>query len=123
MCDLNIQNIRVVKAMLRLLEICSRLSINFFKRKIGAIGVDRNVLDMFLEILNCSIMNIPFIFLGLPIGGTSSESSFWDPMITKVMKSLSIWKGKNLFFVVQSSILYMLKDYNASVQILMGLGF
>jgi len=72
MCDLNIQNIRVVKAMLRLFEIFSRLSINFFKRKIGAIGVDRNVLEMFLEILNCSIMNIPFIFLGLPIGGTSS---------------------------------------------------
>jgi len=43
-------------------------------------------------------MNIPFIYLGLPIGGTSSKASFWDPVITKVMKRLSIWKGKNLSF-------------------------
>jgi len=76
LCELNIQNIRFVKARLRLFEICSRLRINFFKSKIGALGVDRNVLEMFYEILNCSIMNISFVYLGLPIGGNSAKASF-----------------------------------------------
>ncbi|XP_068487111.1 uncharacterized protein [Phaseolus vulgaris] len=76
LCELNIQNIRFVKARLRLSEICSRLRINFFKSKIGALGVDRNVLEMFSEILNCSIMNILFVYLGLPIGGNSAKASF-----------------------------------------------
>jgi len=89
MCESNIQNTRVVKALLRLFEIFFGLKINFFKSKISVFGVDRNVLDMFSEILNCSIVNIPFVYLGLSIRGNSSKASFWDPVITKVVKRLS----------------------------------
>ena len=47
LCDSNIQNICVVKAMLKCFEIYFGLRINFFKRKIGVLGMDRNMLEMF----------------------------------------------------------------------------
>ena len=85
--------------MLRFFEICYGLKINFFKSKIGAIGVDKNVLEMFSEVLHCTIMNLPFVYLGFPIGGNPSKANFRDPVITKVKKRLSTWKGKTLSFV------------------------
>ena len=99
MCDSNIQNICVVKPMLRFFEICYGFRINFFKSKISALGLDINVLKMFSEVLHCSIMNIQFVYLGLPIGGNPSKAYFWDPMITKVKKRLPTWKGKHISFV------------------------
>jgi len=98
MCESNIQNISAIKRILRCFEICSGLRINFFKRKIGSIGVDKNVLGSFSEVLHCNIMNIPFLYIGLPIGGKSTKISFRDPVLTKVKKRLSMWKGKNLSF-------------------------
>jgi len=65
LCDSNIQNIHSIKVMLRCFEICFGLRVNFFKRKIGVVGVNRIMLDSFSEVLQCSIMNIPFIYLVL----------------------------------------------------------
>jgi len=65
LCELNIQNILTIKVMLRCFEIGFGLRVNFHKSKIGAVGVDMNSLDLFSEVLQCNIMNIPFTFLGL----------------------------------------------------------
>ena len=53
---------------------------------------------MYSEILHCSLMDIPFTYLGLPIGGNQARCSFWDPVLSKIRKKLSIWKGRNLSF-------------------------
>jgi len=50
------------------------LELIFFKSKIGALGLDRNTLESF--VLQCSIMNIPFIYLGFSIGGNSTKATF-----------------------------------------------
>ena len=41
-----------IKAMLRCFELGSGLKVNFHKSKIGAIGVDRNLVKMYSEILH-----------------------------------------------------------------------
>ena len=51
--------------------------------------MDTNMLEMLYEVLRCSIMNLPFVYLGLSIGGNPSKAEFWDPVITKVKKRLS----------------------------------
>jgi len=93
-----VHNIRCIKAILRCFELSSSLGVNFFKSKIGAIGVDRYEVKMYLEILHCSLMNIPFTYLGLTIGGNPSRCSFWEPVVSKIRKKLSVWKGRNLSF-------------------------
>jgi len=34
--------------------------INFHKTKIGGVGIERDVMDNYASILNCSFMSIPF---------------------------------------------------------------
>jgi len=95
--------------MLRFFEICFGLSISFFEQnwchwsKIGAIGVDTNVLEMFYKVLHSSIMNLLFVYFLLPIGGNPSKVDFWGPVITKVKKRLSTWKGKIYHLLVVSA--------------------
>jgi len=48
------------KNMLRFFEMTSSLRVNFHKIKIGALGVDKNVLLRFSYALNCNTMEIPF---------------------------------------------------------------
>ena len=97
-CESNVQNILSIKAMLRCFELSSGLKVNFHKSKIGAIGVDRYEVKMYSEILHCSLMDIPFTYLGLPIRGNQARCSFWDPVLSKIRKKLSVWKGRNLSF-------------------------
>jgi len=75
-CEPNVQNIKCIKAILRCFKLSSGLKVNFYKSKIGAIGVDRYEVKMYSEILHCSLMDIPFTYLGLPIGGNPSRCSF-----------------------------------------------
>jgi len=75
-CEPNMQNIKCIKAILGCFELSSGLKVNFYKSKIGAIGVDRYEVKMYSDILHCSLMDIPFTYLGLPIGGNPSRCSF-----------------------------------------------
>jgi len=41
-------------------------------------------------------MAAPFVYLGLPVGGSHKRSAFWNGVIEKVQARLSRWKGKCL---------------------------
>jgi len=125
-CESNIQNIKCIKAMLRCFELSSGLRVNFHKSKIGAIGVDRYEVKMYLNILHCSIMEIPFTYLGLHIGGNQSRCSFWEPVLAKIRKKLSVWKGRNLSFtgrvcliksVINAITLFFLSFFKVPVRV------
>jgi len=94
----NVQNIMCIKAILRCFKLSSDLRVNFHKSKIGAIGVDMYEVKMYSEIFHCSLMDIPFTYLDLHIGGNPSRCSFWELVISKIRKKHSIWKGRNLSF-------------------------
>ena len=85
-----VQNIMCIKAILRCFELRFGLKVNFYKSKIDAIGVHRNEVKMYSEILHCSLIDIPFTYLGLTIRGNPSRCSFWEP--------ISVWKGRNMSF-------------------------
>ena len=97
-CESKVQNIICIKAILRCFELSSSLKVNFHKSKIGAIVVDRNEVKLYSEILHCSLMDIPFTYLGLTIGGNPSRCAFWEPVLSKIRKKLSVWKGRNMSF-------------------------
>jgi len=87
-----------IKAIIRCFELSSDLRVNFHKSKIGAIGIDRDVMNTYSEILHCSLMELHFTYLGLPVGGNPSRCSFWEPVLSKIKKRLSVWKGRSLSF-------------------------
>jgi hypothetical protein len=50
------------------------------------------------SVLGCSVGRIPFLYLGLPIGGDPRRLSFWDPVVNKIRTRLSGWNSRFLSF-------------------------
>jgi len=73
----------------------SGLKVNFQKRML--IGV--NVSDSWLyeaSALHCRVSFLPFVYLGLPIGGDARKLEFWKPVVDQIVTKLSSWKCKFL---------------------------
>ena len=89
-------NIFTIKAILRVFELASGLKVNFHKSKLAGIKVERNSLEIYAKTLNCGVMQIPFKYLGMQVGGNPRRRQFWEPVVDKVKARLSAWKGKCL---------------------------
>ena len=50
------------------------------------------------DYFNCSIMTLPFIYLGIPIGANPRHNELWDPVVRKCERKLSTWKQRYLSF-------------------------
>ena len=90
------QNVHAIKALLRGFELASGLKINFAKSQFGIIGGGVNWGLAAANILNCSQMNYPFHYLGIPIGANPSSLMVWEPLITKFKAKLSKWAQKDI---------------------------
>ena len=55
-------------------------------------------LDRFIysKCLNCCLMDIPYKYLAITVGGNPRRSEFWSPIINKIKSRLSNWKGRLL---------------------------
>jgi len=73
LCDANVQNARIIKVILRSFELVSRLKVNFSKTKVGGMGLNPILIKEFTSTLNCNHVKIPFVYLGVPIGGNPTK--------------------------------------------------
>jgi len=59
-----------------------------------------NIADTWLHdaarVMNCKTETIPFVYLGLPIGGDVRRLSFWNLVIDRINARLFTWKNKFL---------------------------
>ena len=62
------ENVRAIKAIMRIFELASGLKINFAKSYFGAFGVQELWKSEVASWLNGSLMSIPFVYIGIPIG-------------------------------------------------------
>jgi len=96
LCEDAYVNVVTMKAILRGFELASGLKINFHKSKLAGINVDRNALVCYTKTLNYGQMGVPFIYLGLEVGGNPRKKQFWEPILNKLKARLSVWKGRFL---------------------------
>ena len=87
----------------------SGLKINYRKRMLVGINIDDSWLVEATFVLSCKIGGIPFMYLGLPIGGDVRRLSFWEPIMDRIRTKLSEWKSRNLsfggrFFLLKSAM-------------------
>jgi len=92
-CQPKLKCILAIKVILRSFEIASGLKVNFHKSKIGAVGISDMDMNIFSNSLNCGSMTLPFVYLGIRIGGNQRKMDFWNPIIHKIQSRLSMWKG------------------------------
>ena len=92
----SLENVIVLKAMLRGFEMASGLKINYAKSQFGIFGDYVNWSQEAAHFLNCRQMGIPFHYLGIPIGVRSSNQVVWEPLISKFEAKLTKWNQKSL---------------------------
>ncbi|XP_068486340.1 uncharacterized protein [Phaseolus vulgaris] len=80
MCEASFDSIFTIKAILRCFEIVSGLKVNFHKSKLTGIKVDNFAMSTYAKTLNCNTMKLPFLYLGLEMGGNPRKKQFWDPV-------------------------------------------
>ena len=90
LCDKSWTNIRSMRAVLLLFEELSGLKVNFSKSLLVGVNVQGSWLSEAAMVLNCKVGTIPFMYLGLPIGGNASQLPFWEPLINHINSRLSV---------------------------------
>ena len=85
------------KTILRCFELTSSLQVNFHKSSLVGIHVEQRELNICASLLNCAIMRIPFIYLGLLVGVDARKMSTWQLIVDKMHK-LTPWRKRHLFF-------------------------
>ncbi|GKV35263.1 hypothetical protein SLEP1_g43564 [Rubroshorea leprosula] len=48
------------------------------------------------SVLHCGVGEIPFMYLGMPIGGKNGSNKMWDLVLHKFQAKLAIWNLKNM---------------------------
>ncbi|RHN52388.1 hypothetical protein MtrunA17_Chr6g0479961 [Medicago truncatula] len=107
-----------MRAILLLFEALSGLKVNFSKSLLVGVNVSSSWLSEATMVLNCKVGYIPFVYLGLPIGGNARRLSFWEPIIKRIISRLTGWNSKHLSIggrlVLLKSVLSYLPVYALS---------
>jgi len=88
-CWVNVRSIRVVLLIFKHL---SGLKVNFQKSLLTGVNVSDTWLNEASLLLNCRVGTLPFVYLGLPIGGDPRRLDFWKPIVNNIISRLSNWK-------------------------------
>jgi hypothetical protein len=84
-------NVRALRAVLVLFESLSGLKVNFNKSLLVGINISDSWLYEAATVLSCKVGKIPFMYLGLPIGGNPRRLKFWEPIVNRIKSRLSGW--------------------------------
>ncbi|XP_039056340.1 uncharacterized protein LOC120199270 [Hibiscus syriacus] len=108
-----------VKRILKCFELGSGLSINFRKSCLAGVNVEENKLIQLALLCGCTVISLPFKYLGIPLGADPRRISMWEPVIEKFKVKLVGWKNRLLSFagrvVLINSVLSMLPLYYMSI--------
>ncbi|MCI06473.1 ribonuclease H protein, partial [Trifolium medium] len=92
--EASMDNLWTLKAILRGFELASGLKVNFWKSCLIGVNVSNYFMVNACNFLNCKRGNLPFSYLGLPVGANPRRSSTWEPLIVHLRKRLSSWGNK-----------------------------
>ncbi|GAU23620.1 hypothetical protein TSUD_386090 [Trifolium subterraneum] len=111
-------NVRALRAVLVLFESMSDLKVNFNKSMLVGVNTPDSWLSEAASALRCNVGTIPFINLGLSVGGNQRRLSFWDPVLACLKNRLSGWTSRFMSFggrlVMLKSVLTSLPVYALS---------
>ncbi|KAH1193918.1 putative ribonuclease H protein [Glycine max] len=77
-------------------EMVSGLRINFAKSQFGAIGQPEEWCSLAADYLHCGPLQLPFIYLGMPIGVNPRRKVVWEPIIRNFEAKLNKWNHRSI---------------------------
>lgn len=79
-------NVRTMCAVLMLFEALSRLKVNFSKSHLVGVNVSYSWLSEAALVLRCQVGCLPFVYLGLPVGGKAPRLDFWKLLVRRIRR-------------------------------------
>ncbi|GKC47558.1 RNA-directed DNA polymerase, eukaryota, reverse transcriptase zinc-binding domain protein, partial [Tanacetum coccineum] len=92
----NARDLENIIRVLHVFYLASGLKINIHKSNIYGIGVNEDEVYNMASNAGCIIGNIPFNYLGLPIGSNMKSIASWKMLIDRFRSRLSTWKASLL---------------------------
>ncbi|XP_058759424.1 uncharacterized protein LOC131632711 [Vicia villosa] len=89
-------NLWRMKEILRGFEMMSGLRVNFNKSNIYGVNVCDGFIEATSTFVSCKVDILPFIFLGVKVGGNPQTLAMWKDLIIMLKWRLAVWKGINL---------------------------
>lgn len=93
-CNNDKEEMMNIKRILRCFQLMSGLKINFSKSSLSGIKIPRQEVVTLAQIMGCKVENFPIKYLGLPLGANPNRISTWEPVIERMERRLSIWRGR-----------------------------
>ena len=90
-CDASREQILSISLALTCFQAFTGLKVNVGKSEIVPIREVSNIQTL-ANILQCSVGNLPMIYLGIPLGTLYKTASIWNPILERMMKKFSGWK-------------------------------
>ncbi|GJX17035.1 putative RNA-directed DNA polymerase, eukaryota, reverse transcriptase zinc-binding domain protein [Tanacetum coccineum] len=92
----NARDLENIICVLHVFHLASGLKINIHKSNIYGIGVNKDEVYNMASNAGCIAGNIPFNYLGLPIGSNMKSIASWKMLIDRFRSRLSTWKASLL---------------------------
>jgi len=93
---LNLVSIKRIKILIYIFEILSGLSTNFDKSSLYQLGPPTMVMSQVSTLLHYKTGSFPFTYLGLSLKSTILYKADWQPLLDRIDKRLTAWKGHML---------------------------
>ncbi|GKB12869.1 putative RNA-directed DNA polymerase, eukaryota, reverse transcriptase zinc-binding domain protein, partial [Tanacetum coccineum] len=92
----NARDLENIIRVLHVFYLASGLKINILKSNIYGIGVNEEEVYNMASNAGCTAGNIPFNYLGLPIGSNMKSTARWKVLVDRFRSRLSTWKANLL---------------------------
>lgn len=102
-----------LRCILLILEVVSGLGVNLSKTTLSHVGNVPNIEEL-ASIFGCAVVPLPITYLGLPWGANATSKSIWNPVVERMKRKLSSWKGRYLF---KGGKLVLLRSVRTNVSI------
>lgn len=93
-CDASSEKVDNLKYILRWFEMLSDLKINYGNCELFGIRMEGNYVKNLADAFGCRVGRLPTTYSGLPLCLGLPKKSLWDPVVERLDKKLSSWKGR-----------------------------
>ncbi|KAJ9562981.1 hypothetical protein OSB04_008141 [Centaurea solstitialis] len=91
-------NIKILADLLNCFHDVSGLKIIFSKSRLFGIGVPMDEVQQFASLINCKPDQLPFLYLGLPVGDNMNNLKPWSKLVEGLKLKLNSWKARIMSF-------------------------
>ena len=95
-CEAEEQYLKSIKELFLTFQSFSGLCVNYNKSGLLVLGKDEDWILRMEQLMECKRIQLPFNYLGIPLGANMKKAASWKQVLDKVQQRLKSWKSSSL---------------------------